>query len=212
MREMFPGHYRHTDEELDRIWDEGLFVLDANVLLNLYRYSRKTREEFLGVLRGVQDRVWIPYQVAEEFLANRLGEIQMQKGRYAAVRGALTSARKDVENKMGEMHRDPGIVEAGDLRKKAERFMGELIADAEKLEREGDFRSVEATYPPEDDEIWSAVEEIFEGKVGDGLSENGRKEVIEVGPRRYETRVPPGYKDGSNKSKPGDRKFGDLVL
>ncbi len=37
MRAMFPGYYRRTEEELERIWDEGLFVLDANVLLNLYR-------------------------------------------------------------------------------------------------------------------------------------------------------------------------------
>ncbi len=209
MRAMFPGHYRRTNEELERIWDEGLFVLDANVLLNLYRYSKKTRDEYLGVLRGVQDRLWIPRRVAEEFLSGRLGAIRGQKKAYAAVKETLTKARKDVENKLGEMHRDPGIKEAGDLREKAKEYLGELVSDAERLEKEGDFRSFEATYSPEDDEIWSAVEEVFEGRVGVGLSEDGMKEVLEAGPRRYESRVPPGYED---KGKPGDRKFGDLIL
>lgn len=209
MRGMFPGHYQRTDEELERIWAEGLFVLDANVLLNLYRYSKKTREEYLRVLRGVRDRLWIPRRVAVEFLAGRLGAIRDQKKAYAAIEETLKSARKDVENKLGEMHKDPGIKEAADLRTKAKEYLDELVSDAAELKREGDFRSFEATYSPEDDEIWSAVEEIFEGKVGEGLSEVGMKEVLEEGPRRYESRVPPGYED---KNKPGDHRFGDLIL
>ncbi len=212
MRGMFPGHYRRTDEELERIWDEGLFVLDANVLLNLYRYSKKTREEFLGVLRGVRNRLWIPHRVAEEFLSGRLGAIRDQKKAYAVVKETLIKARKDIENKLGEMHKDPGVVEARDLREKSEGYLSELIADAEKLEKEGDFRSFGATYSPDNDEIWSAVEEIFEGRVGEGLSEDVMKEVLEAGPRRYESRVPPGYEDANDKSKPGNRKFGDLIL
>lgn len=212
MRGMFPGHYRRTDEELDRIWEDGLFVLDANVLLNLYRYSERTRKEFLGVLRGVQDKLWIPHQVAEEFLADRLLVIRLQKKAYNAIRETLNDARKDVEKKMGEMHKDPGIVEAKDLRKKAEEHFRDLIGDAEKLEKEGHIQSIKETYSREDDEIWTAFDEIFEGKVGNGLSEKGMTEVLEAGPRRYESRTPPGFKDDNDKSKLGYRKFGDLVL
>jgi len=47
LRDQFPGYYRRTEEELQRIWEDGLFVLDANVLLNLYRYSEDTRNDLL---------------------------------------------------------------------------------------------------------------------------------------------------------------------
>ncbi len=71
LQDKFPGYYRRTKEELDRIWRDGIIVLDTNVLLNLYRYSERAREELLGVLRRVKDQLWIPYQVAEEFHRDR---------------------------------------------------------------------------------------------------------------------------------------------
>jgi hypothetical protein len=56
MRKTFSGYYRPTEDEFAEMWRNCLFVLDANVLLNLYRYSRKTSDEFLGILDGVSDR------------------------------------------------------------------------------------------------------------------------------------------------------------
>ena len=44
MRKTFPGYYRPTEAEFRRLWDKCIFVLDANVLLNLYRYSEETRK------------------------------------------------------------------------------------------------------------------------------------------------------------------------
>jgi hypothetical protein len=206
-----PGHSDCTDEGLECIWDEGVFVLDANVLLNLYRYSKGTREELLGVLRAMQDRLWIPHRVAEEFLTDRLLVVRLQKKAYAAVRETLNTARKDVEKKMGDLHKDPGIVEAGDLRKKAEGYFRDLIADAEKPKRRDTSSPSWRRIPPRN-EIWSVVDNIVEGKVGSGLSEKRRAEVIEAGPRRFESRTPPGYEDWNDNSKLGDRKFGDLIL
>ena len=45
MKDSFPGYYRPTENEFAEMWESCLFVLDANVLLNLYRYSVDTREE-----------------------------------------------------------------------------------------------------------------------------------------------------------------------
>ncbi len=212
MENLFPGYYRRSEEDLEKIWEDGLFVLDANVLLNLYRYSAGTRDELLGVLRKVQDRLWIPYQVADEFLRDRQDVITAQKDAYSAVRRSLSSAQAAIVNSMGQMHRDPGIVEAKDLRKRVDESFKALIAEAEKLEAEAPIRSIAETNVPEEDEIWQAVMEVFEGRVGEGLSPERMDEVLQVGPRRYESKVPPGYKDANDKSKPGDRRFGDLIL
>ena len=212
MRDRFPGYYRRTEDELDDIWENGILVLDANVLLNLYRYSEGTREELLGVLRGAKDRLWIPYQVADEFHRNRQTVIMVQRDAYSAVRKSLSDARKNVENKMGQMHKDPGIVEAKALRKRAEEAFSGLIAEAQELESEAAIRSIEPTNDPDDDKIWQNVIQITEGRVGEGLSSEQLEGVLTQGPQRYESRIPPGYSDANKPGKPGDKQFGDLIL
>jgi hypothetical protein len=67
----------------------------------------------------------------------------------------------------------------------------------------------EETYSPDDDEIWQAVIEISEGKVGERLPPEQIMEVLEEGPGRYASKVPPGYED---TDKDGDRRFGDLIM
>jgi len=57
MRDLFPDYYRPNDEEFAQLWKSSFFVLDTNVLLNLYRYNQKTRDDFLKVLRVVEDRL-----------------------------------------------------------------------------------------------------------------------------------------------------------
>ena len=38
MKSQMIGFYRPSEDEFKEIWDKATFVLDANVLLNLYRY------------------------------------------------------------------------------------------------------------------------------------------------------------------------------
>jgi hypothetical protein len=59
MRDIFPGHYRPTDDELKAIWKDCVFVFDANVLLNLYRYPKYTKADFIALLDQLKERVWI---------------------------------------------------------------------------------------------------------------------------------------------------------
>ena len=39
MRDLFPEYYIPREEDFQKAWNTGLFVFDANVLLNLYGYS-----------------------------------------------------------------------------------------------------------------------------------------------------------------------------
>jgi hypothetical protein len=38
-----------------------MFVVDTNVLLNLYRYSRSTRDELLRVLRALENKLFLSH-------------------------------------------------------------------------------------------------------------------------------------------------------
>jgi len=82
MKKIFPGFYPPSDEDLKELWSKSLFVLDANVLLNLYRYPEKARADLLTVIRKIKDRVWVPYQAALEYQVNRLTVIAEQKEKF----------------------------------------------------------------------------------------------------------------------------------
>src|SRR5437016_440727 len=89
MKNLFPGYFRPTEEEFEQLWQDCTFIPDANVLLNLYRYSPETREGLLSIFSAVSDRLWLPHQVAFEFLSNRLGVIDAQTKAYKKAIEAL---------------------------------------------------------------------------------------------------------------------------
>lgn len=51
MRKIFHQYFRPTETELRELWDDGLFSFDASVLLNIYGYSKDTREDVVDLSR-----------------------------------------------------------------------------------------------------------------------------------------------------------------
>ena len=201
LREGFPDHFRPTAEEFDRLWDEGMFVIDTNVLLHLYRYSRQTRDELLRVLRALGDKLFLPHQVGREFLDRRLATIRGQRGGFSKVRALATGVRGQIEEELRKVLR----LRAGeDLPEGIRNALEEVPHGGyEKLaERLRDFEEAlpRASNSPDDDEVWAAVERLFEDKVGPAYGEKEEHEVREEARRRKEAKVPPGFKD----SRPGD--------
>jgi hypothetical protein len=94
LRSQFKGYYAPSDTEYADLWSAGTVILDTNSLLNLYRYSETTGEQFVSVLARLNAQLWIPAQVAHEFLKNRLNVIHEQASAYEKVRDALEASRK----------------------------------------------------------------------------------------------------------------------
>src|SRR5829696_9411725 len=105
MRQTFPGYFRPTDVEFDRLWEEGMFVVDTNVVLNLYRYSHVTRDELLGVLRALKERLFLPHQVGQEFLDRRLRTIRGQRVGFEDLRRRVTRIREEMEEELRKVLR-----------------------------------------------------------------------------------------------------------
>ena len=78
MRTTFPAYYRPSEELLRELWQKATIALDANVLLNLYRYPIQARNDLLSVLRRVSGRLFVPYQAALEYQRQRLHVIALQ--------------------------------------------------------------------------------------------------------------------------------------
>ena len=98
MRSVFTQHHRLSDEELSKLWASCTFVLDANVLLNIYRYADSTREDLFKVLSGLKGRVWVPFQAAREFYRRRIDVIQEQHAKYDEAIDALGQSLKSIHH------------------------------------------------------------------------------------------------------------------
>lgn len=201
MKNEFRGQFRPTEAEFAELWRVGLFVLDANVLMNLYRYSMDTRAELMRVLRALGDRLWIPRQAAREYFDNRLTVIGDQKNAYSQLLSFLEKSSNQVEERMNTLHRGSGQ-EAEVLVRRVEDAHCELKNHVRML-REG---AIEETNSAEEDEVLACVAEF---NVGESYPSEREQEIFGEGKTRYQSKTPPGYED---ESKPGDEKFGDLLL
>ncbi len=89
MRETFREYYPLSREEHKLIWNKAIIVFDTNVLLNFYRYSPNTFQTFSKILNMLSNKIWIPFQVAEEVHAYRLSVIDNQIKIYYEYRKKL---------------------------------------------------------------------------------------------------------------------------
>lgn len=200
MREAFPGYFRPTGKDFDRLWNDGMFVMDTNVLLNLYRYSRPTRDELLEVLRALRDKLFLPHQVGREFLERRLSTIRGQREKFGRLRTRVEGARESVEDELRKILR---LRPEEDLPNGLEEALAKVPGGYEDLverleELEGELPR--ASNSPEDDEAWALVAELFEGKVGPAYDETEAREAAEEAERRQARKIPPGFRD----ERPGD--------
>ena len=76
MKKKFIGYYSPDKKEINEAWSKGMFAFDANTLLNLYRYTVNTRNDFILAFKTIKDKLFLPYQAAFEYHENRLGVIE----------------------------------------------------------------------------------------------------------------------------------------
>src|SRR5438045_6531454 len=106
MKKHFGAFYRLTEDDRRELWKSGHFVLDANVLLNLYRYPKKASDDLLEAFKALKERLWVPYHAALEYQRNRLAVIAEQKGRFADVRNIVSEVVPDVKKQLDALQLD----------------------------------------------------------------------------------------------------------
>jgi len=219
MKELFPGYYRPNERELVELWKECFFVLDANVLLNLYRYPKKACEDLLKVLHSVSNRLWIPYQVALEYQENRLYVIAEQIKKFDEVRSILGESEKTLRvgiERLQLSKRHP-VIKADTLLEKVTNAFKEFKTELEHLEKQ-------QPNVFDVDKLRDEIDSLVKGKVGQAPSNQEElNRIYEEGEVRYKHSQPPGFLD-EGKNKPGTddsyvcgglcfkRRFGDLIL
>ena len=71
LSDLFVGWYEYPNDEYNDILKNALISFDTNVLLNMYKYSKKASSETFDALKTIKDRILISYYVIREFTNNR---------------------------------------------------------------------------------------------------------------------------------------------
>lgn len=198
MRNAIQEYLSYSDAEKLDLWNHATFVFDTNVLLNLYRYSDKTRKSLLAALNKLQARLWMPNQVAREFMKNRKNaiwvaihqyeDLQREADKFIASCASTVKLEKSDTDIEG-LHKQ--ITEWIEAAKKKNILVSELSNDP----------------------ILDQLLILYDGKVGPSFTEEEQKKIESEGKSRFESEIPPGYKDrekqkGENKN----NTYGDLII
>lgn len=189
MRDRFPWYFLEQ-ADYEAAWVKATLTVDTNVILDLYRYNKSTREALLAALESFKGRFWISHQTAKEFVKNR--------------RIVITDMRNDFDKAkkpVGEVEK--ALAVAIDAirgcrvipKELSEGFKSEIENACAKLCNGIDKEQTEIPDYESEDEIVKRIEAALDGRIGD-QPEDTSDDLKEAQRRRTE-KIPPGYMDDS---------------
>jgi hypothetical protein len=202
MRRMFSGWYPRNASQLATIWDQAIFVPDANVLLHCLRHPENVRGELLRLLGVMKDSLWIPYQVGLEFHRNRLDVELGALDAYEKLTQEYESSLSQARERLRQLRAHPVISverELAALEMFLQDFRNRMASAQSKHPREAIAHAVDR------------ITDLLEGRVGDKWRPELLNALKKEGEDRYAKKIPPGYKDAKKDSGELD-KFGDLII
>lgn len=206
MRNGFSHHYtRPNDDEIQAAIRSAVVVPDTNFLLGFYRVSKEARDVREKILRALDGRLFVPYQVAIEFHRNRIKAASDTQAAFKPARDALATLEKMIP-KVGVVEHESESAEASTAREEVRRAHAELRSSFSTLES-----LTSSGVDPANDSILELIEKLFDGRVGPRPSNKNRirwtREFID---HRQPMKIPPGFADAPAK---GDhRAAGDYLL
>ncbi|MHA8083996.1 PIN-like domain-containing protein [Aquirufa antheringensis] len=206
MKKKFIGFYNPTEFEIKEAWENGRFAFDANTLLNLYRYTEPTRNDFLTALNTIQGNLFLPYQAALEFHSNRINVIDSIIIAYSEVNNLFyENFEKTLKPLINQYQRHPSI-----LIEEIQKIYLEIL---EKISKE--LTKQEKAHPDfvTKDDVLEKLSTLFENSTGIEFSKDDLNNIYKEGEKRYSGKIPPGFKDLEKKKNKGDKHiYGDLII
>ena len=198
MKQAVAEYLEPTIEEKRKLWNDSVFVFDTNVLLNLYRFSKNTRTALIDSIEKKQSNVWIPHQVAQEFMRNRYEVIFESVQRYESLKNEAETFIKKCARELRKKDTDDEIVS-----------LKTQVNDWILKEQEKDL----LISNPLDDVLLDQLMNLFDGRVGRRYTDEEIAQIKEEGKERYEKKIPPGYKDAKKGNEVDDNNmYGDLIV
>jgi predicted nucleic acid-binding protein len=204
LRAQLREYYRPSDVEFQALWADALFVFDANVLLNLYRYSPGSSDELLKLIEqlAAQSRVWVPYRVAHEYQRNRIGVILEQRMVYDDVVGRLQKMKTSTQGELSRFARSEhlGIEEHIDA-------IGKAFDDAVTGLQSKQAKLADTVTR---DGVLDRLTDALSDAVGSRPTDEDFAKSLEVAKSRHDKRQAPGC--GGDDDKPEPDRYGDTLI
>lgn len=190
---------------------EGLVSLDANVLLDLYRFGDAGRQAMLDVLGALGDRVWVSHQAAREFWRNRIQTIDDRNAVTADVLKLLSNHRQAALDRIKAWAKATAVPELSEAPIR-EALEGAAATIRQLIETEAE-ESGQFGHDVEHDSVASALLTLLDGKVGPPLGAGEREAAMVEAARRADRGLPPGFAD-AKKAETGnpDAAAGDYLV
>ncbi len=193
MRNAIKEYIEFSSEEKNDLWNTATFVFDTNVFLNLYRYSNKTRNQLIESFECLKPRIWMPYQVALEFCKDRYNVIDEVNRRLEIIEAEADNLVDSWRKKLRLDENDQDV-------EKLIKYLKDWVIK----KKESNYFIFDVS----NDEVFNKLLELFDGKTGKAFNIEERENIEQEGEKRYEEKMPPGYKD----NKKTENKYGDLLV
>lgn len=203
MRDNFGEYYTPIDEEYKKFIEEGLIVLDANVLLAPYRLDVSTRNQVFRVLESLKDRIWVPYQAGWEYFQNRPGVLGGEDKVYANLSKPIEDAKAKVEEHLKTLAGHPVVTDSEKV--KILRHLEDSLSLIKGLSDGRDEKLEDALRV---DSVLIKWESVLTGRTGTPPTRETRTKHEKLAQERYDSETPPGYLDKDKKQ----NKFGDALM
>lgn len=179
---------------MDEMLQDALICYDANVLLNIYRYSEETQDGLIEVFKAFVDRTWLPHQVALEYARNRAKTIVDQVNLCKSAEDAFNKVNADF---IAPKDKQPFLSDCS--ARALEGIINELATKRKALES-----------MISEDKYVDLFLSLFDQKIGAAPDEETLNQLHEQAADRYGEKTPPGYSDFKGKELP--RAYGDYIV
>lgn len=197
-----------TTDDFTAVLTHGLVAPDANVLLNLYRYTEQARGDLLRALGGLENRLWVPHQALLEFWRNRESTLNDARSSGAQAAEGMAGHAAQAERTLRTWANRVALPE--DETDRLRDQLSEVFDDVrEAIVKVGQGEWQNITQDTSTDPVLAKLEPALVGRVGAPLSLEDYDKAITEGMCRVDKRLPPGYMD---KPKDGVGAAGDYLV
>lgn len=194
----FVGFRTATDVEVNAALSEAVVAIDANVLLNLYRFRAQTSQDLIKVLERLGDRLIVPHQALREFWRHRQRSAASPQAATAIAEEALDKSTRSLTQALETWAKQVGTDadELAGLHSRVDDFAMAMRQELAVVYDDAGSRK------PSDDPILVQLEQLLAGRVTAPLPEHEWNQCLVEAQRRIENEEPPGYRDA-------DKEVGD---
>ena len=203
----FEGQRTPSEDDYLSALFGALIVVDANVLLDLYRYNETGRQSLLSTFRAFEDRLWVPHQAMHEFWNNRADVLRDPQG----TRGLMSSLDKTEETAVQAINTwAKHSAQSDTVRDEVAAYIRKGFKNARgQVQARSDDSFRDWLKDTNTDPVLHELEVLLQGKVGAPFSADEHTAHVDEALKRIESNEPPGYKD-NHKSDP--KAAGDYLI